>query len=142
MEAQGRFVPFLDPYLLNLSAALAIGLLLGVERGWSLRGEAEGSRVAGIRTFVLLALTGGVSGAIAIVDSPLIGTAMVAAAATILLVAYAGELRRERDATSAVAAMLTPGLVLWRGLGAPASLSQWRQWGFWSSPCAPNCIGS
>ena len=52
----------LDPLLLRMAAALAVGLLLGVERGWSLRGEIDGSRVAGIRTFVLLAMAGGSRG--------------------------------------------------------------------------------
>jgi len=32
------------------TAALAIGALIGVERGWKQRGEAPGSRAAGLRT--------------------------------------------------------------------------------------------
>jgi uncharacterized membrane protein (DUF4010 family) len=45
-----------------LGLALAIGLLIGTERGWHARNEAEGARVAGIRTFGLAALSGGVIG--------------------------------------------------------------------------------
>jgi len=44
-----------------LLTALAVGLLVGVERGWSNREEQEGERVAGIRTFSLIALLGGLS---------------------------------------------------------------------------------
>ncbi|MGE5153815.1 MAG: MgtC/SapB family protein [Bdellovibrio bacteriovorus] len=43
----------------HLGVALAIGLLIGVERGWSERGEQEGTRVAGVRTFALIGLLGG-----------------------------------------------------------------------------------
>ncbi|QPC41372.1 MgtC/SapB family protein [Kaustia mangrovi] len=42
----------------RLALALAIGLLIGVERGWKERELAEGRRVAGIRTFALIGLLG------------------------------------------------------------------------------------
>ena len=42
-----------------LSVALAIGLLIGVERGWQEREAEEGGRVAGIRTYGLIGLLGG-----------------------------------------------------------------------------------
>ena len=45
----------------RLAIALAIGLLIGVERGWKQRGGAEGTRIAGVRTFGLIGLLGGVS---------------------------------------------------------------------------------
>ncbi|WP_292529886.1 DUF4010 domain-containing protein [Methylocystis sp.] len=48
----------------RLSIALAIGLLIGLERGWVARGEAEGERAAGLRTHGLAGLLGGVWGAI------------------------------------------------------------------------------
>ncbi len=48
-----------------LGLALAIGLLIGLERGWHARADAEGARVAGIRTFGLAALSGGVIGLLA-----------------------------------------------------------------------------
>jgi uncharacterized membrane protein YhiD involved in acid resistance len=44
----------------GLAAALAVGLLIGVERGWRDRDLAEGGRVAGLRTFSLAGLLGGV----------------------------------------------------------------------------------
>ena len=45
--------------LFSLGLALALGLLVCLERGWQEREAAEGSRIAGIRTFGLIALLGG-----------------------------------------------------------------------------------
>ncbi|MEX2367278.1 MAG: MgtC/SapB family protein [Pseudohongiellaceae bacterium] len=42
--------------------ALAIGLLIGIERGWERREAGEGQRVAGLRTFGLVGLLGGFAG--------------------------------------------------------------------------------
>jgi len=53
----------MDPQLeliWKLGTALAIGLLIGIERGWHGRTEDEGDRVAGIRTFSLSGLLGGI----------------------------------------------------------------------------------
>jgi uncharacterized membrane protein (DUF4010 family) len=49
----------------RLSVALAIGLMIGIERGWTMRGEGEGERTAGMRTLALTGLLGGVTGALA-----------------------------------------------------------------------------
>lgn len=49
----------------KLLLALAIGLLIGIERGWRGRSQADGQRVAGLRTFGLLGLLGGISGLLA-----------------------------------------------------------------------------
>ncbi len=49
-------------HFLSLGAALLIGAVVGLERGWRMREAAEGERVAGIRTFTLIALAGGVAG--------------------------------------------------------------------------------
>lgn len=49
----------------RLSVALAIGLLIGMERGWLTRDDAEGERAAGLRTHGLAGLLGGVWGAVA-----------------------------------------------------------------------------
>lgn len=49
----------------RLFFALAIGLLIGLERGWRTREEQDGERAAGLRTHGLAALLGGVWGAIA-----------------------------------------------------------------------------
>jgi len=46
----------------NLGLALAIGFLVGIERGWRARDQADGSRTAGIRTYALTGLLGGIAG--------------------------------------------------------------------------------
>lgn len=47
---------------LHLAVALAIGLLIGIERGWQRKETEEGQRVAGLRTYSLIGLLGGVVG--------------------------------------------------------------------------------
>ena len=53
-----------DELIWRLSVALAIGLLIGLERGWKAREAAEGERAAGVRTHALAGLLGGVWGAL------------------------------------------------------------------------------
>ena len=45
--------------LWHLGAAMLLGALIGLERGWSKRKEEAGSRIAGIRTHALVGLLGG-----------------------------------------------------------------------------------
>lgn len=45
----------------RLGLALAIGFLVGVERGWKRRHEEDRVRAAGVRTYALIGLLGGVS---------------------------------------------------------------------------------
>ncbi|MEI6798965.1 MAG: MgtC/SapB family protein [Pseudomonadota bacterium] len=47
--------------LLRLGVALAIGILFGIERGWTLRAPETQDRASGIRSFALAGLIGGVS---------------------------------------------------------------------------------
>ena len=49
----------------RFSLAVAIGLLIGVERGWQERLDPEGGRSAGLRTLALSGLLGGTWGALA-----------------------------------------------------------------------------
>ena len=51
--------------LFALAVALVAGLIIGLERGWKDREAAEGSRVAGLRTFGLIGLAGGIVGNLA-----------------------------------------------------------------------------
>lgn len=62
----------------RLSVALAIGFLIGLERGWKARNEPEGGRAAGLRTHALSGLLGGVWGALAVTrdDGGLIALAL------------------------------------------------------------------
>jgi uncharacterized membrane protein (DUF4010 family) len=49
----------------RVALALGIGLLIGLERGWRTRAAESGSRAAGVRTFAISGLLGGIVGAIA-----------------------------------------------------------------------------
>lgn len=104
----------------RLAAALAVGLIVGLERGWRDRSLPEGGRVAGLRTFALLGLLGGLLALL----QPLLGSgplvAGVVGVAGVFAVAYGLTLREsgDRSLTSLVAALLT--LVL----GALAALGQ------------------
>mgnify|MGYP002780426318 FL=1 len=51
--------------LYRLGVALAIGLLVGAERHWRARDEEAGQRTAGVRTFGLTGLLGGLAGMLA-----------------------------------------------------------------------------
>lgn len=89
----------MDP-LAGLATALAIGLIIGLERGWHDRELAEGHRVAGLRTFALIGLAGGFAG--------LLDGWIVAAGVLGLAVLLAVAQRRDRDLgiTTEVAALL------------------------------------
>ncbi|AXS84846.1 MgtC/SapB family protein [Marinobacter sp. Arc7-DN-1] len=50
---------------LNLAVALLLGAIIGLERGWDAREQKAGERIAGIRTFSLVGLLGGVSAVLA-----------------------------------------------------------------------------
>lgn len=52
--------------LSRLTVSLAIGLLVGLERGWRARDALDNRRAAGFRTFALSGLLGGVTGLIAL----------------------------------------------------------------------------
>ena len=55
----------MESLILRLGLALAIGLLVGLERGWREREAPEGSRTAGIRTYGIAGLLGGTVAALA-----------------------------------------------------------------------------
>jgi uncharacterized membrane protein (DUF4010 family) len=93
----------------RLAAALAIGLLVGIERGWTEREEREGERAAGLRTFALAGLLGGVWGALAAGDGGAIALAIAFLVFSVVVAAFRyRELVREQSygVTTVVAAML------------------------------------
>lgn len=93
----------------RLALALAVGLLVGVERGWRQREGAAGSRVAGIRTFGIVGLMGGLAalaaGSLASVAFGLafLGFAAVLVGAHVIAATRTGDL----SATTAMAGLLT-----------------------------------
>ncbi|WP_082748537.1 MgtC/SapB family protein [Sphingobium sp. TKS] len=94
----------------GIALALGLGLLIGVQRGWTLRREPAGSRFAGIRTFGLLGLAGGVAGALRSIE-PGVAIILVAAAAMLVLMGYAQAAWRGGpvSGTASLAGLLTLG---------------------------------
>ena len=94
----------------NLGAALAIGLLIGVERGWEKRSAPEGKRIAGIRTYGLIGLLGGGLALLAGRFGPLIlGLAFIGLAGALTTV-YVMNLRNGNEdigITSLITGLLT-----------------------------------
>jgi uncharacterized membrane protein (DUF4010 family) len=100
----------------RVALAFGIGLLIGLERGWSTRDAAPGSRAAGVRTFAISGLLGGLvaalpgarDGALDTGGSVLLAGAFIAFAGVIAL--FESDENRasgKRSATTAVAALLT-----------------------------------
>ncbi len=104
---------------LHLMAALAAGLLIGIERGWRQREEAEGARVAGVRTFTLIGMCGGLISIFAAKLSVLLAAIMLTALSVAVVGAFLRprSTQKNRDATTIVAAMVTLGLGLLAGAG-------------------------
>ncbi len=102
----------------GVALALALGLLIGIERGWSQRLDADGARVAGIRTFALLGLTGGLAGEAARLANPGLAAVIVAAAATALLIGYLRTSGRgEVSATTTIVGIIALGAGVFAATG-------------------------
>lgn len=112
--------------LQHLAIAAAIGLLVGVERGWRERKAGAGQRTAGIRTFTLTGLLGGVFGTIAkTLEDPTAAAIVIAVGMLAFTAVFASyrmrELEREKayGATTVVAAMTTFALGAYVLIGDP-----------------------
>ncbi|MFA6053577.1 MAG: MgtC/SapB family protein [Methylobacter sp.] len=92
-----------------LGVALAIGLLIGLERGWRTRARGEGMRVAGLRTYGLIGLLGGLCGLLAQQAGILLMGFAFLALTSVLLVAYSRSLDKFKDfsITSIIASQIT-----------------------------------
>ena len=95
--------------LADLGLALALGLLIGLERGWRSREQPEGSRIAGLRTYGLLGLLGGVAGLVARAFGPALAVVVLAGAVAALLVGYIRGIAADGrvSATSLVVSLVT-----------------------------------
>lgn len=105
-----------------LGTALALGLLVGVQRGWVQRKAAAGTRFAGVRTFGLFGLAGGIAGVVQQIAPPLSFVVLAAAGALVVLgywrtSAPGGE---SVSGTSGLAEVLTMACGYLAGLGALA----------------------
>lgn len=102
---------------LGAGVGLAIGALVGLERGYKLRAQKEGTRVAGVRTFTLMGLGAGLAGTIA-PTQPIVSAIIVLSMLTYLGIAYAPRLKRDGDATSPIGAAATIAAAYTAGLGS------------------------
>ena len=115
----------------RLAVALGIGLLIGLERGWRRRQARPGSRAAGIRTFAISGLLGGMVAALAqALSAPSVGAGTSLAGGIVLGAAFAAysavialfsraesAAAGDVSATTAVAGMLTFALGAYALLG-------------------------
>ncbi|MGM0593796.1 MAG: MgtC/SapB family protein [Pseudomonadota bacterium] len=93
----------------RLAVALALGLLIGVERGWHEREVGEGRRLGGLRTFGIIGLLGASWGLLANEIGPELLAAAFLAFAALVVTAHVLESRQDQDygITTPSAALLT-----------------------------------
>jgi uncharacterized membrane protein (DUF4010 family) len=105
----GSLLGVTGAFLPGLGLALGIGLLVGIERGWRMREEQPGARVAGVRTFTLLGLVGGLAGLELAGPLRVVTAILATAAAVTLIIGYFLDARRDGNvsATSAIAGLVT-----------------------------------
>lgn len=105
--------------VMRLAVALAIGLLVGLERGWKTRDEESGQRVAGFRTFALSGLLGGIAAALSLLSDPIVLAAIFLGYFGALAAFYWLEAKVEGvlSVTSVVAGALTFALGAYAVLG-------------------------
>ena len=91
--------------LRTLTASLAVGILIGIERGWRQRNAIDGSRVSGLRTFGLIGLAGGLAGHVPDILAAVIALATLSS----LVLGYRGALAREGNlsVTSTLVGIIT-----------------------------------
>ena len=106
-------------HLPRLAAALALGAIVGLERGWRLRAAEEGARVAGVRTFPLIGLAGGVTALLANQFSDLVVPVGLLGLLLLLLMGYRYSVSHNGDygITTEVAAFLVFLLGVLAGAG-------------------------
>lgn len=94
----------------QLGVALAIGLLIGVERGWQRREAREGQRIAGVRTYGLTGLLGGCSALLAGLVGPYVIGLVFIGMVGVFTAVYIANLRQgegtDVSITGVVAALL------------------------------------
>ena len=102
---------------LRVGVGLMVGILVGLERGFKLKDQPDGRRVAGVRTFSLLGLGGGIAGLVGSMGQVAVAAVMMLGAIGMLAIAYAPRLTAKGDATSPIAAIATLGIAYLSGNG-------------------------
>src|SRR5690554_3905759 len=77
---------------INLAIALLLGAIIGLERGWNAREQKPGERIAGIRTFSLIGLLGGIGAILAVEITVWAFPVLMLSVVAIGLVAYSERL--------------------------------------------------
>jgi len=105
----------------RLAVALGIGLIVGLERGWKTRDQHGGQRLAGLRTFAITALAGGVLAAASLPDRFAVLAAGTFVVGALIVAGYLISTPQQRDfgMTTELAMLTTFGLGAVAVLGAP-----------------------
>ena len=104
----------------RLAIAALVGAGVGLEREWSGQTAGPNARFAGLRTFLLLGLSGGIGGLLLDLSNASAGTAVIACAMAFAIAAYIMAARRplgDVGGTTEVSAMVVVGLGIIAGLG-------------------------
>lgn len=110
----------------HLAVAALAGLAVGTEREWSGHASGPDARFAGVRTFLLLGLLGGIAGWWALEGMQILSVALLLAGGALTVVAYSIAARRTPhsiDGTTEVAALLVLAIGATAGLGYMAMAS-------------------
>jgi uncharacterized membrane protein (DUF4010 family) len=103
----------------GIGVAALVGLAVGIERERSGKASGPDARFAGVRTFFLIGLLGGVAGWLAESGPPWIAAALLLGAAALIVAAYATSVMRGMgaDSTTEVAALVVLALGAAAGSG-------------------------
>jgi uncharacterized membrane protein (DUF4010 family) len=105
----------------RLGLALALGLLIGLERGWHDRTAAEGERTAGLRTFGLISLAGGLWALLAGRLADVVLAASLLGFMGLIVLSHWTRVQRRHDVglTTEVAALIAFGVGALAATGEP-----------------------
>lgn len=106
--------------LFQAFVALAIGSLIGLERGWHERKQADGMRVAGLRSFALISLSGYLAGHLNQTTNPAIVPLAYAGLLAIIAIAHWRQTESGKD--SGVTTLFT--MIITFSLGLMVSLGE------------------
>jgi uncharacterized membrane protein (DUF4010 family) len=106
----------------RLAIAALIGAIVGLEREWSKQTRGPNDRFAGLRTFLMLGLCGGIGGILVSASSAAAGSVMIAGGIGLTIAAYVVATSRpgaDVTATTETAALVVVGFGALAGIGWP-----------------------